>query len=53
MKSVCIGFLKKIFDINENDKVISKEVIDIKFNTGYFMVQRTKSLYDINEKLEL
>ena len=53
MKSVCIGCLKENFDINENDKGISKKVIDIKFNTGYFMVQRIKSLYNINEKIEL
>ena len=52
MESVCIGCLKENFDINENDKGIPKEVIDIKVNIGYFMVQRTKSLYDIYEKLE-
>ena len=59
MESVCIGCLKENFDkrdsyfINENDNEIPKTVIDIKVNTGNFVVQRTKSLYDIYEKLEL
>ena len=59
MESVCIGCLKENFEkrdsyfINENDNGIPKAIIDIKVNTGNFVVQRTKSLYDIYEKLEL
>ena len=57
MESVCIVCLKEIFDkrdsyfINENDKWIQKAVIDIKINTGYYTVQKTKSLYNIYKKL--
>ena len=38
--------------INETDKSAPKNVIDIKVNTGNFIIQRTKSLFECYEKIQ-
>ena len=39
--------------VNETDKCAPKNVIDIKVNTGNFIIQRSKSLFEYYEKIQL
>ena len=57
MEMVCGGCVKDNFDkrdsyfINESDTAIPKAVIDIKVNARNFIVQRTKNVFDVYEKI--
>ena len=58
MDLVCGECIKENFGkrdsyfINEGDKEAPKNVIEIKVNTGNFIIQRTKSLFECYEKIQ-